>query len=361
MIENRVYPNNVRDEKMLEHLDETIKAPQFKELYDIQVEPVDLEVIRTLVGFAMSSVRSDLDPVLDDWVTKGGHAEGRSLSDGVTGEDMMADKAEGVDYYVRPNGEKYFVRNWGETLTEVEVLIKAREAMHFPLLFGPPGTGKTAMTEAAYGEDLITVLGTGDTELADLVGGYIPTPEGQYLWVDGPLIQAAIEGRPILLDEIGIIDPKVLTAVYGLMDGRREYRITANPNRGTVKAKDGFFVIGATNPNAPGVRLSEALLSRFTLHVEVMTDFPMAQRLGVDPLMVKAAKHMDGQMRLGQGIGWAPQFRELLAYRDVEKMFGKQFAIENLIASAPELERGQVIDIMKTIFGVRYESAAIKS
>lgn len=314
-----------------------------------------------ITAWGIQSVFDEYDPFMSNRITKGGHAEGRSLQGAEEREPMDADATPTIDYFLRPNGDKYYHRKWGEKFSDVEVLRKAREAMHFPLLYGPPGTGKTAMTEAAYGDELYTVLGTGDTEVSDLIGGYIQNDLGTFEWVDGPLVKAMEEGKPILLDEIGIIDPKVLTVVYGAMDGRRELPVTANPTRGTVRAKDGFFVIGATNPNAPGVRLSEALLSRFTLHVEVTTDYALALRLGVNKHIVHAAKNMDGRVRGAGDIEWAPQFRELLAFRDVSRDFGEKFAIENLIASAPEIARGDIVSVIQRgPLNATYNPAQIK-
>lgn len=318
---------------------------------------VKTEFSKTLLTWAMQQVNPNMDTYMENKITKGGHAEGRSIA----GDDSD-DGSDEESYFTRPNGQKYYHRQWGPTGTfnDVQVLRMAKDAMQFPLLYGPPGTGKTAMIEAAFGEDLITILGTGDTELADLVGGYIQDEEGQFVWVDGPLLEAAEQGRPLLIDEIGIIDPKVLTVVYGLMDGRREYKVTANPARGTVKAIDGFFVVGATNPNAPGVRLSEALLSRFTLQVEVTTDYARALSLGVDKHIVAGAKSLDQRARDGQ-LSWAPQFRELIAYRDVAAIFGTDFAAENLIASAPEDVRDEVIGTLsKGANSKVYNSAQIR-
>lgn len=260
-----------------------------------------------------------------------------------------AEAMTGTESYARPNGQLYFTRKWGEH-DDVEVLRKARERMHFVLLYGAPGCGKTALAEAAYGEELLTVLGSGDTEVADLVGGYVQTPGGGFAWEDGALLKAAIEGRPLLIDEVGLIDPKVMSIVYGLMDGRREYTVTANPERGTVKAKDGFYVIAATNPNAPGVRLSEALLSRFSLHVEMTTDWGLARKLKVPTQAVTCAQNLSKKMLSGE-VGWAPQMRELLAFRDISEDFGQRFAIQNLLAAAPELDRPVVSDVFTRVFG----------
>jgi len=266
----------------------------------------------------------------------------------------------GDKHYLRPNGDKYYTRPWGEH-DDVMVLRKAREASQYVLLYGAPGCGKTALFEAAFCDQaggLYTVLGSGDTEVADLVGGYVQTPSGGFLWEDGPLLKAAESGGVLLIDEVGLIDPKVLSIVYGLMDGRREYTVTANPERGTVKAADGFYVVAATNPNAPGVRLSEALLSRFSVHAEMTTDWSLARKLGVSTTMVTAAQNLARKQETSE-TSWAPQMRELLAFRDLEKLFGTKFAIMNLMAAAPEIDRPVVADVLTRVFGSEYRPAKI--
>jgi nitric oxide reductase NorQ protein len=270
--------------------------------------------------------------------------------------------------YVRPNGVSYYSRNWGNH-GDVTVLQKAREstaksfdgeggAPMFALLYGAPGCGKTALVEAAFGEDVYTLMGTGDTEVADLVGGYVQTPAGGFEWIDGDLVKAAENGGVYFIDEIGLIDPKVLSIVYGLMDGRRELTITANPERGKVKANSNFYVIAATNPNAPGVRLSEALLSRFTVQTEMGTDWDLARKLGVPTKIVTVASNLARKLLTGE-VSWAPQMRELEAFRDTETVFGTEFAIRNLLASSPEIDRPVVTDIVTRTYGEEYKPAKI--
>jgi len=254
---------------------------------------------------------------------------------------------EGREFYIRPNGEKYYARQWGEH-TDVEVLKQARESEQYVLLYGSPGTGKTAMFEAAFGDDLYTLLGSGDTEVADLVGSYIQTPSGDFEWVDGVLTKAAEEGKVLLIDEIGLIDTKVLSVLYGLIDGRRELPITANPERGVVKAKKGFYVVAATNPNAAGVVMSEALVSRFNIQAEMTTDFELAKALGVKASVAIAASSLFRKYQNGE-LTWSPQMRELLAFRETEKLFGIEWATRNLIACSPEIDRPVIAETLTNV------------
>ena len=281
---------------------------------------------------------------------------------------ISVDSMEGEEAYDRPNGEKYFGRMWGEH-SDVMALRKSREmtsnafsgeggSAMFALIYGAPGCGKTAMIEAAFGEDVVTLMGTGDTEVADMIGGYVQTPSGGFDWVDGGLIDAAINGKVYFIDEIGLIDPKVLSLAYGLMDGRRELVVTANPERGTIKAHPNFYVVAATNPNAPGVRLSEALLSRFTIQAEMTTDWSLAKKLGVPTPVVTASQNL-ARKQMSNETSWSPQMRELIAFRDIAKTFGNAFALSNLLAASPEIDRPVVADVLTKAYGEECKPAKI--
>jgi nitric oxide reductase NorQ protein len=252
-------------------------------------------------------------------------------------------------FVTRPNGERYRTRKI-DGLVDVQMLRDARPDREHVFLFGEPGTGKTALVDSAFGTDLVTMLGTEDTEVADFIGGYTTRGGGTYGWTDGAMIEAMERGVPLFVDEVGVIAPKVLTGLFSIMDGRDEIRVTANPDRGTVTAKPGFMVLAATNPHAPGVRISEALLSRFAIHVEVGTDYAMMRVLGVPDTLVTAAENLDVRRKTGE-IGWAPQARELLRAKAQESKRGIGFAARNLVSSAPEDEREVVAQVLTRTLG----------
>jgi MoxR-like ATPases len=272
----------------------------------------------------------------------------------------VAGKSLGVKTVLRPNGTEYHIRKFGDH-DDVAALRDAREHGLPIMAYGPPGTGKTALIEAAYavdGKKVYTVQGTGDTETADFVGSFTQLPGGAFEWNDGPMLRAMEEGAVLYIDEIALIDPKVMAVAYSVMDGRGEYAVTQNPERGIVTAAEGFYIASACNPNAPGARLSEAIVSRFLLQFEVTTDYALAKKLGVPAKLVTAAQNLQRKYDSGE-VGWAPQLRECIAFRDVAKVLGEEVALRNVIAGAPEIDRPVVQDVLQRTYGKPIEALAI--
>ena len=260
------------------------------------------------------------------------------------GQRIMA--ADGVPYVARA------VLSDEKDLSDVELFKRAYADSMNVLLLGEPGTGKTRGLLAAF-PDAILVSVTGDTEVSDLIGSYVPSGPDSFVWVDGPLVRAMEEGRMLVMDEIGLADSKVLALLYPLMDKKGEARkllVTANPARGTITAKDGFGIAGTTNPNAKGVHIAEPLLSRCAIAMTVTTDYKVARDLGCNDRLVQAAEHMAKQRENGE-IGWAPEMRNLLDAKQIEEKFGVVMALRALIMQAPEMEREVVETQLRERFG----------
>jgi len=203
----------------------------------------------------------------------------------------------------RPNGAIYRPRALAD-MPDTDALRKLRAAGIPALLYGPPGTGKTSLVEAAFGDEVITVAGDGDTAVSDLVGDYTQRDDGSYEFVYGPLITAMTEGKVLFIDDATLISPAVLAVTYPAMDGRAEVTVKAHKGE-TIKAADGFYIIGGHNPHVHGAVLTEALSSRFTVQVKVGTDYDLARALKIDPRAISAAQDLAGRQAKGE-IGWSP-------------------------------------------------------
>lgn len=264
-----------------------------------------------------------------------------------------------VTSYPRPNGERYFARIVDATdgTHDVALCQKARGATLaenlYVLFYGEPGTGKTACADAAF-PGMLTLSGDADTTTDDFLGSWVQNPDGTYEWVDGPLVLAmegdGERGFVLFIDEIALIDTGVMSVVYSAMDGRGEVRIKSNPSRGIIKARPGFYVIGACNPHAPGAKMSEALMSRFSIQIEATTDFDLAKTIGVPAKAVTVAKNLDTKRTNGE-VAWSPQMRELLAFKRTAERFSVGLAVANLIGVAPEDDRSIVADVVSRAFG----------
>jgi nitric oxide reductase NorQ protein len=247
----------------------------------------------------------------------------------------------------RPNGQVYRPRSLAD-MPDVEALRRLRDAGIPVLLYGPPGTGKTSLAEAAFG-DLITLAGDGDTTVADFAGDYTQADDGRYEFVYGPLVTAMTEGRALLIDDATLISPKVLAVVYPAMDGRRQITVKAHKGE-TITAAEGFYVIAGHNPGVHGAVLTDALASRFSVQIQVGTDFDLAHALKIDSRAIRVARNLATRQVKGE-IGWAPQLRELIAFGKIADVLGMDAAAANLTGIAPEEDRDVVTEVVTTVFG----------
>lgn len=247
----------------------------------------------------------------------------------------------------RPNGQLYHPRTLSG-FPDVTALAKLRDAGVAALMYGPPGTGKTSVIEAAFG-DLITIQGDGDTTVADIVGEYTQTPDGKFVFVHGPLVRAMREGRTLFIDDATLIPPTVLAVVYPAMDGRRQIIIKANGGE-TIDAVPGFYVVAGHNPGVHGAVLTDALASRFSVQIQVSTDYDLATQLKIDKRAVAVARNLATRQTTGE-IGWVPQLRELLAFQKIADVLGTEAAAGNLIGTAPEEDRDIVATAVRAAFG----------
>jgi len=253
--------------------------------------------------------------------------------------------------------EPYLVRRIAG-MDDVDFLRVAIEAGFNVCLYGPPGTGKTTLVEAALGEGrVITQEFSEGTQVEDLIGTYFPAPKSGWEWGDGSLTRALREAKVWFGDDITQGDPRVQSRVFPALDSRRQ--LTLNECGGeVVRAGEGFGAVIAYNPNLPGTTFSEALASRCAIHVYVGFDAATARRLGVAPDTVNAAAKLNQALEAADPLAgiapgeagpttWAPQLRELLAFKAIAAVFDPLIAARNLLGVCPEESRGALSEALE--------------
>lgn len=257
--------------------------------------------------------------------------------------------------YLRPNGSVYYARNvMGNE--DVTLLRAFRQNGQYCQLAGVPGSGKTALVEAAFGDELLTIVGNSDTLVSHFVGGYKPNTEKNadnpqdYVWSDGVLTRAMKEGRPLLVDEVNRIPAGVADILLSATDGRNYITLDDLPNAPKVYGAEGFYVVLAYNPDIlSGNELDEAIKSRFGIIINVESDLDSLHYMGIPLSVSKVAHRMniksrEDRDRGGRGL-WVPQIRELLQFKKiVDSGLSEDFAFSNLINQCPEYDLPELLD-----------------
>ena len=136
------------------------------------------------------------------------------------------------------------------------------------------------------------------------MGEYTQTPDGRFVFVHGPVIRTMREGRTLFIDDATLIPPTLLAVIYPAMDGRRQIIIKANGGE-VIDAAPGFYVVAGHNPGVHGAVLSDALASRFSVQIQVPTDYDLVTQLKIERRAVLAARQLAARQASGE-IGWAP-------------------------------------------------------
>ncbi|WP_435888280.1 AAA family ATPase [Streptomyces niveus] len=300
--------------------------------------------------------------------TKGQIAQGAQTPGAARPRMQAVDKRDemikGEREYYRPNGQIYRPRDLGGH--HDVALLKHLRTTGIPVrLHGLPGTGKSALAEAAFGRDLITINGHGDMAVSHFVGSFLPQNDGTFKWADGPLTRAMKEGRPLFIDEITRIPAEVLAVLYSVLDGRGTLSLDDKPDAPVLKAAPGFYALCGYNPEGIGVRqLDDALVSRFAVPVQVTTDLDAAKALGVPAEFIKVAENLrtkDAEDRKKGGSGvWVPQMRELLLAKAVAKTAGVMFAASVIVGQCPRDEDvPTVTEVASKVFGAAIKPLAL--
>jgi hypothetical protein len=253
--------------------------------------------------------------------------------------------------------------------TIAEWMSAPRNVVGAVLLLSDPGTGKTALVEAAgtHAEaKIMTVLCTPDHNkdslfikfmgegLGDCITPEHEHGEGHADYTDaceraafslGPIPYAAKHGYWLYMDEVMLLLDGVKPVLYAPADGRR-FLPEGNLDGSPMEIHPNFRLILSSNPLVRGASLPEPIASRCastTMHIE--TSAAMLRDLGIDEAIVAA---WEG---LGSANLWRPQIREM---RVADYWYGRntdQAISAFLPEHCPESERSEVYEMVRSYLG----------
>lgn len=155
-------------------------------------------------------------------------------------------------------------------LATLKAVLEADKGM---LFYGPPGTAKTTTAQMLLAEmcggldNVYSVTCHTDLSAQEAVGMYQPKG-GEFVFVEGPALQAWRRGGGLILNEIDKAEGAVWTSLYAICDDKKVARLTL-PTGETVRPHPNFRVI-ATSNQAVDV-LPDALGDRFPIPVPFMS------------------------------------------------------------------------------------------
>lgn len=185
------------------------------------------------------------------------------------------------------------------------------------LLYGPPGTGKTTAANfaALKSGQVYNVTLTEEMPAAELRGQFVPKG-GEFVWHDGPALQAYRNGGRLVLNEIDRGSSDALIFCYALLDDPGISKISL-PTSEHVTPHEDFSVVATMNGEPSD--LPEALQDRF---VSILIDKPHPDAMKSLPEDLQDAAHNSvsgtGESRVS--------FRTWRNFADLRDLVGEEIA-----------------------------------
>lgn len=235
------------------------------------------------------------------------------------------------------------------------------------LLVGEHGTGKSyAIREQASkkGKKLHRVIITQETTPEDLVFQY-ELKDGETIIVERELLTAVKNGDWIVLEELNMASPAVLTMLNGLLETDPESRYLRYKELEIVPHEE-FRLFATSNPTSySGTnRMNDALLSRFIIN-KVQPDYKFF--IGVidkeyqdEALTKECTKFVSGIQKAKENYDIYISPRELLIYAKLRhQKYSEKSALSFVLDRFYDLEKDVIHDIA-SLFEVELDREEVK-
>lgn len=260
--------------------------------------------------------------------------------------------------------ERYIPRHV-HGVPDFDVLTAAIEGGYNVLIEGPTGPGKTMFSRAYAAREgmwFYSVPSNVGIEPSQMFGKYIPDgvdEQGRtnYRWQDGGLTFIVRNGGLLLVNEINFMPDRVASAIFGLLDERRELTLLDHKGE-TIRAhrpgcwcdlaasecrKKWVLIVGDMNPGYSGTRpLNAALRNRFGIQIEWDYDATVEDKLvKIKTVLRSIAPGIRTEVREGR-ILTPLSTNMLIEFDRIALSLGYDFAVGNFVAHFADEERQAV-------------------
>lgn len=146
------------------------------------------------------------------------------------------------------------------------------------ILYGPPGTGKTFSAlhlNKRPAQDSYRITCTDDMTNMDVTGGFLPSADGGFEWIEGAAVQAMTKGGRLVVDEIDKAGGDVFATLLNITDTEGSSVWTHPVTGERHNALNGYTVIMTTNVEQIN-ELPQALIDRFPVRIRIDRPHPLA-------------------------------------------------------------------------------------
>ena len=239
--------------------------------------------------------------------------------------------------------------------------ILASMASDLPLLLeGPPGIGKTAVVVQCarlLGYEVERINFTKDTSVDTLIGKHIPRIDEHgghlvFAWQDGRALEAYVNGRFLLLDEINLASQEVLDELRTIIDPTiRSYTVRGESKQ--INRHDDFRVFATMNPASVGGgrgRLPQSIESMFVkVHLEKYSPTEETQ-ICIDSFalsgLIGGEGSVLGEKELKSLVSLHQEVKKLVECKDIGKQGGPyDFNVRDLL-KARDVIKGNVFSLL---------------
>ncbi|KAK9450165.1 uncharacterized protein V1518DRAFT_426070 [Limtongia smithiae] len=264
-------------------------------------------------------------------------------------------------------------------------LVRAASTKKYPVLIqGPTSSGKTSMISyiaKRTSHKMVRINNHEHTDLQEYLGTYVSDQNGNLVFQDGVLVEAARKGYWIVLDELNLAPTDVLEALNRLLDDNHEIFIPETQE--VVRPHPQFLLFATQNPSGLyGGRktLSRAFRNRFLeIHFDDIPETELEDilkgRCAIPPSYAKRIVQVYKELamrrqstRLFEKDGFAT-LRDLFRWANREAVGYDQLALNGYLLLAERVrsddEKYLVKDVIETVMKVKlnvgafYESATV--